>query len=107
MKNKIVGLKILTFILTCIIAIIEVVMVIYLAKYFANNDHLIIGIFIVLIAIIIAALFYSSKFRIYYEEFEEKEVKKWEYLTGKRIIKFMFKYHLSVISDIVYLWDFK
>ncbi len=105
MKKKIIGLKIMTFVLTYIIAILEVLMVIYLTKYFVNNSHLIIGIFIVGIAIIIAALFYSSDLTKNYEKFEEQEVKKWEYLTGKRIIKLIFKYHLSVMSDILYVWD--
>ncbi len=95
----------MTFILTYLILFIEVVIAIYLVKHFVNKDHLIMGIFIVGIAIIIAILFYSIDFINDYEEFEEKEVENWEYLTGKRIIKLMFKYHLSLVSDIVLLWD--
>ncbi len=103
MKKKIIGLKILTSILTVLIGMIELWVLILYIKYLVKNNYPIMSIILGIIAIIIINLIYPTMSKNDYKNFEEKEALLWDKLTLKRTILFMLKYHVYLIYKILYL----
>ncbi len=82
---------------------LEVVVSIISIKYLIENDHKpsAIAISFVIISLIFLIYENDSKFLIGYKDFEKKEVFSWDKLTIKRTLKFMVKYHLYLIYNII------
>ncbi len=99
MKNKIRILKLLSFILSFLIIVIEMLVIIFLLKYLMENVHLIIAIFLVIIVAVIIGIIHSCDKTEDYEKFEKNEVAKWDKITFKRLIDFMFKYHIYFLTN--------
>ncbi len=99
MKNKIRALKLFTIILTILIVILELTILFFIIKYLIKNDHKVIGLLLGVSIFFIQVASSSLELMTSYENFEENEVSKWESLTPKRIIKFMVKYHLGIMTS--------
>ncbi len=103
MKRKIIILKILVTILTVLIIMLEVGLSIISIKYLIENNYKLSAIVISFVIILMILLIYEndSKFLSGYKDFEKKEVFLWNKLTIKRILKFMVKYHLYLIYNVI------
>ncbi len=100
MKNKIGILKVLAFILSFLIIILEGIVIIALLKYLIKNGHLIGAIFLISITAVIIGIIHGCEITDNYEKFEKNEVGKWDKITFKRAIVFMFKYHIDFMNNL-------
>ncbi len=100
MKNKIRILKVLAFILSFLIILIETLVIFYLLKYLIKNGHLIRAIFLMIITVVILGIIHSCDKTDDYEKFEKNEVEKWDEITFKRAICFIFKYHIHFLINL-------
>ncbi len=76
--------------------------IIYIKYLIENNQKssaiVVIGIIIFVVFLMNAS---DTKFVIGYKDFEKKEVSLWDKLTLKRTVKFMVKYHLYLMYNII------
>lgn len=97
MKYKIIALKILVILLTILLLVVQLLAAALILLYLKENYYILGLIFFWIVAPI-----FTVGIETNYDEFEEQEVEKWEKLTFKRTIKFMFKYYLHVFDELVW-----